>query len=461
MTMGTSLTTVLLIFTVMLASRSSHDTKQHVSTGFDSVQTIPDFSFVSSVQLYVSQHYNNIFGTGQQTTTIAVTQNGIKRQHSGGVWRHLLESNVSASFYVVAIVSRNSTFMRQMLVGDWHELALCKIVVLLFELRVMQFDPVQTALFSQDLHFHIYMRVSFAQRRIHVVRKDFVEMQPQCLFVYRDISIASTTVLADYSSQTCLTSNTNVAPKPRPPNDTELNMTRLKRTVSDTTLMQNVPNNSSALRRDFASRRPHNSGRPLKILPHKQLLHQHRWTHISVMQLLNFVLRHLLLAVITFLQLHYLVFAGKYSSYMQVENSTKIPPKDFLRSVLKTFFQRFICVKENSKYWLCKSILDDSSCGLSEKYDQTFFYGKLHHDTCSTGNGTDRLKGCLSTLARQLNIVTWPVTRFLPDTTNNPALDLAHLGYRLATLSAVPPSVPVSRVRLADAGFTTEVKVTR
>ena len=46
-----------------------------------------------------------------------------------------------------------------------------------------------------------------------------------------------------------------------------------------------------------------------------------------------------------------------------------------------------------------------------------------------------------------------PVTRFLPDATRNPDIDLVHVGYRLATLSALPPSVPVSRVRLADAGF--------
>ena len=46
-----------------------------------------------------------------------------------------------------------------------------------------------------------------------------------------------------------------------------------------------------------------------------------------------------------------------------------------------------------------------------------------------------------------------PSIRFLPDATFNPALDLAHPGYRLATLSALPPTVPVSRVKLADAGF--------
>ncbi|KAK7493122.1 hypothetical protein BaRGS_00015643 [Batillaria attramentaria] len=51
------------------------------------------------------------------------------------------------------------------------------------------------------------------------------------------------------------------------------------------------------------------------------------------------------------------------------------------------------------------------------------------------------------------SVVVRPLTRFLPNTTNNPALDLAHVGYRLATLSALPPSVPVSRVKLADAGF--------
>ncbi|KAK7493126.1 hypothetical protein BaRGS_00015647 [Batillaria attramentaria] len=61
--------------------------------------------------------------------------------------------------------------------------------------------------------------------------------------------------------------------------------------------------------------------------------------------------------------------------------------------------------------------------------------------------------GIFSKLAGQWSVVVRPLTRFLPDTTNNPALDLAHVGYRLATLSALPPSVPVSRVQLADAGF--------
>ena len=46
-----------------------------------------------------------------------------------------------------------------------------------------------------------------------------------------------------------------------------------------------------------------------------------------------------------------------------------------------------------------------------------------------------------------------PVTSFLPNPTCDPALDLAHVGYRLATLSALPASVPVSRIKLADAGF--------
>ena len=46
-----------------------------------------------------------------------------------------------------------------------------------------------------------------------------------------------------------------------------------------------------------------------------------------------------------------------------------------------------------------------------------------------------------------------PVTRFLPDATLDPSRDLAYVGYRLATLSALPPSVNVSRIRLANAGF--------
>ncbi|KAK7107240.1 baculoviral IAP repeat-containing protein 3-like [Littorina saxatilis] len=46
-----------------------------------------------------------------------------------------------------------------------------------------------------------------------------------------------------------------------------------------------------------------------------------------------------------------------------------------------------------------------------------------------------------------------PVTRFLPDATFNPDIDLAHLGYRLATLGALSGLFPVSRVKLADAGF--------
>ncbi|KAL8575258.1 hypothetical protein ACOMHN_001804 [Nucella lapillus] len=46
-----------------------------------------------------------------------------------------------------------------------------------------------------------------------------------------------------------------------------------------------------------------------------------------------------------------------------------------------------------------------------------------------------------------------PVTRFLPDATRDPSKDLAHVGYRLATLSVLPPIVDVSRIKLADAGF--------
>jgi hypothetical protein len=50
-------------------------------------------------------------------------------------------------------------------------------------------------------------------------------------------------------------------------------------------------------------------------------------------------------------------------------------------------------------------------------------------------------------------IIVSPATRYLPDPTRNPAIDLAHVGYRLATLSALPSSFPVSRIRTADAGF--------
>lgn len=46
-----------------------------------------------------------------------------------------------------------------------------------------------------------------------------------------------------------------------------------------------------------------------------------------------------------------------------------------------------------------------------------------------------------------------PVNRFFPDALDNSTQDMAFLGYRLATLSALPSSVTVSRVRLADAGF--------
>ncbi|KAK7477658.1 hypothetical protein BaRGS_00031136 [Batillaria attramentaria] len=73
----------------------------------------------------------------------------------------------------------------------------------------------------------------------------------------------------------------------------------------------------------------------------------------------------------------------------------------------------------------------------------------LYHGFANQSNRT----GHLAKLAGQTVWHVRPVTRFLPDTTNNPGLDLAHLGYRLATLSALPPSVPVSRVKLADAGF--------
>ncbi|XP_070188899.1 serine-rich adhesin for platelets-like [Littorina saxatilis] len=54
---------------------------------------------------------------------------------------------------------------------------------------------------------------------------------------------------------------------------------------------------------------------------------------------------------------------------------------------------------------------------------------------------------------QRVSIQVNPVARFLPDPTRNPALDLAHVGYRLATLSALPAYVPTSRIKLADAGF--------
>ncbi|XP_070188763.1 uncharacterized protein [Littorina saxatilis] len=56
-------------------------------------------------------------------------------------------------------------------------------------------------------------------------------------------------------------------------------------------------------------------------------------------------------------------------------------------------------------------------------------------------------------MALQESHMTQNVTRFLPDPTRNPDIDLAHLGYRLATLAALPSSFPVSRVKLADEGF--------
>ena len=59
----------------------------------------------------------------------------------------------------------------------------------------------------------------------------------------------------------------------------------------------------------------------------------------------------------------------------------------------------------------------------------------------------------LATMGRGRVMEVWPVTRFLPDATRNPSVDLSHVGYRLATLSVLPSSLPVSRIRLADAGF--------
>ncbi|XP_076466230.1 uncharacterized protein LOC143297694 [Babylonia areolata] len=53
----------------------------------------------------------------------------------------------------------------------------------------------------------------------------------------------------------------------------------------------------------------------------------------------------------------------------------------------------------------------------------------------------------------EVTVELWPVTSFLPDPSTDPARTLHHVGYRLATLAAVPSTVPVSRVRLAEAGF--------
>ncbi|KAL8575374.1 hypothetical protein ACOMHN_048667 [Nucella lapillus] len=52
-----------------------------------------------------------------------------------------------------------------------------------------------------------------------------------------------------------------------------------------------------------------------------------------------------------------------------------------------------------------------------------------------------------------MTVFLYPVTRFLPDPTYNPDIDFSHVAYRLATLGALPRSVSVSMVRLADAGF--------
>ncbi|KAK7107241.1 hypothetical protein V1264_015192 [Littorina saxatilis] len=44
-------------------------------------------------------------------------------------------------------------------------------------------------------------------------------------------------------------------------------------------------------------------------------------------------------------------------------------------------------------------------------------------------------------------------SRFLPDPSPNPYMNFTSLGYRLASLAKLPSSFPVSRVKLADAGF--------
>lgn len=54
---------------------------------------------------------------------------------------------------------------------------------------------------------------------------------------------------------------------------------------------------------------------------------------------------------------------------------------------------------------------------------------------------------------RRQTIWVLPVNGYLPDPTRDPNIDFSHVGYRLATLGALPASMPVSRIRLADAGF--------
>lgn len=56
-------------------------------------------------------------------------------------------------------------------------------------------------------------------------------------------------------------------------------------------------------------------------------------------------------------------------------------------------------------------------------------------------------------MGSRTNLALFPAFRYLPDPTLDPAVDFAHAGYRLASFSAFPATVTVSRVRLADAGF--------
>ena len=97
--------------------------------------------------------------------------------------------------------------------------------------------------------------------------------------------------------------------------------------------------------------------------------------------------------------------------------------------------------------WLRAARSEDSrSCLNPSKHNSCIFFNTLLCSSCR--RHLDHFRA-----HNQHTMQVSPVTSFLPNPTCDPAIDLAHVGYRLATLSALPASVPVSRIKLADAGF--------
>lgn len=130
------------------------------------------------------------------------------------------------------------------------------------------------------------------------------------------------------------------------------------------------------------------------------------------------------------------------------------------------------CHSEKKSFEDCKipeRSCDGSSCKSSKSLSKetTFwkhvrgnFCWKLFRKTHTSTKNSDSQKP-IATWGKHENFAplwltgfhVWPLDRFLPDASRNPEQDMAYLGYRLASLGALPVTCGVSRLKLANAGF--------